>query len=73
MIKKFEVSEIDCAVCAGKIGDAIKKIEGVKNVNLNFIMQTLTVEADEADFNSLINKIIKAGRKIERNFSISEV
>ncbi|MBE7055036.1 MAG: heavy-metal-associated domain-containing protein [Ruminococcaceae bacterium] len=73
MIKKFEVSEIDCAVCAGKIEDAIKKIEGVKNVNLNFIMQTLTVEADEADFNSLINKIIKAGRKIERNFSISEV
>lgn len=73
MIKKFEVSEIDCAVCAGKIEDAIKKIEGVKNANLNFIMQTLTVEADEADFNSLINKIIKAGRKIERNFSISEV
>ena len=73
MIKNFEVSEIDCAVCAGKIEDAIKKIEGVKNANLNFIMQTLTVEADEADFNSLINKIIKAGRKIERNFSISEV
>ncbi len=73
MIKKFEVSEIDCAVCAGKIEDAIKKIEGVKNANLNFIMQMLTVEADEADFNSLINKIIKAGRKIERNFSITEV
>lgn len=73
MIKKFEVSEIDCAVCAGKIEDAIKKIEGVKNANLNFIMQTLTVEADEEEFDSLIKKIVKAGRKTERSFSIEEV
>ena len=25
MIKKYEVSEIDCAVCAGKIENAIKE------------------------------------------------
>ena len=58
MIKKFEVSEIDCAVCAGKIEDAIKKIDGVKSAQLNFIMQTLTVEADEKDFNSIIKEIV---------------
>ncbi|MBQ8808330.1 MAG: cation transporter [Clostridia bacterium] len=73
MIKKFEVSEIDCAVCAGKIEDAIKKIDGVKSAQLNFIMQTLTVEADEKDFNSIIKEIVKAGRKTERNFEITEV
>lgn len=72
MIKKYEVSEIDCAVCAGKIEDAIKKIEGVKNAQLNFIMQTLTVEAEENDFTRIEKEIVKAGRKTERNFEITE-
>ena len=73
MIRKYEVSEIDCAVCAGKIEDAIKKLDGVKNAQLNFIMETLTVEADEADFPRLEKEIIKAGRKTERNFEITEL
>ena len=73
MIKKYEVSEIDCAVCAGKIEDAIKKLDGVKSAQLNFIMQTLTVEAEEADFSRLEKEIVKAGRKTERNFEIEEL
>ena len=72
MIKKYEVSEIDCAVCAGKIEDAIKNIDGVKNAQLNFIMQTLTVEAEENEFTRIEKEIIKAGRKTERNFEITE-
>ncbi len=71
MIKKYEVSEIDCAVCAGKIEDAIKKLSGVKNAQLNFIMQTLTVEADENEFSRIEKEIVKAGRKTERNFEIT--
>ncbi len=70
MIKKYEVSEIDCAVCAGKIEDAIKKIDGVKSAMLNFITETLTVEADEAEFGRIEKEIIKAGRKTERNFEL---
>ena len=73
MIKKYEVSEIDCAVCAGKIEDAIKKLDGVKSAQLNFIMQTLTIEAEEADFSRLEKEIVKAGRKTERNFEIEEL
>lgn len=71
MIKRYKVSEIDCAVCAGKIEDAIKKIDGVKNAQLNFIMQTLTVEAEESEFTRIEKEIIKAGRKTERNFEIT--
>ena len=72
MIKKYEVSEIDCAVCAGKIEDAIRKIDGIKSVELNFIMQTLSVEAEEADFKRIEKEIVKAGRKTERDFEITE-
>ncbi len=73
MIKKYEVSEIDCAVCAGKIEDAIKKLDGVKSAQLNFITETLTVEAEESEFPRLEKEIVKAGRKTERNFEISEL
>ena len=73
MIKKYEVSEIDCAVCAGKIEDAIKKLDGVKNAQLNFIMQTLSVEAEEGEFPRLEKEIVKAGRKTERNFEITQL
>ena len=73
MIKKYEVLEIDCAVCAGKIEDAVKKIEGVKNAQLSFIMQTLTVEAEEKDFPRIEKEIVKAGRKTERNFEMLEL
>ena len=70
MIKKYEVLEIDCAVCAGKIEDAIKKIDGVKSAQLNFITETLVVEAEEKDFPRIEKEIVKAGRKTERNFEL---
>ena len=44
----------------------------MKSAQLNFIMQTLTVEAEEGDFARLEKEIVKAGRKTERDFEISE-
>ena len=73
MIKKYEVSEIDCAVCAGKIEDAIKNLDGVKSAQLNFITGTLTVEAEHGDFSRLEKEIVNAGRKTERDFEIEEL
>ncbi|MBE7033181.1 MAG: heavy-metal-associated domain-containing protein [Ruminococcaceae bacterium] len=73
MIKKYEVSEIDCAVCAGKIENAIKNLDGVKSAQLNFITGTLTVEAEDRDFSRLEKEIVKAGRKTERDFEIEEL
>ena len=47
MKKKFKC-EIDCADCAAKLENALKKIEGVEDVSVNFIMQKLTLTADES-------------------------
>ena len=30
MVKIFRLANLDCAVCAGKMEKAVKKIEGVK-------------------------------------------
>ena len=36
-------------------------------------MQTLTVEAEEKDFPRIEKEIVKAARKTERNFEMSEL
>lgn len=65
MKKSFALEDLDCAHCAAKMQDAIAKIDGVKNVSVNFIMQKLTLEADEADFDDTVKKAIKVCKKIE--------
>lgn len=68
-MKRVYKIEVDCAVCAGKIEEAIKKIDGVKNANVNFIMQKMTIEIDD-DFDAVLKKVIKTARKIEPDFEI---
>lgn len=67
MKKTFNI-EVDCAVCAQKVEDAIKKIDGVQSCNINFITQKMVVEADDVD--SLMKQIKKTARKIEPDFEI---
>ena len=44
MKKKFKC-EIDCANCAAKVEDAIKKLDGVQDAKVNFMLQKFTLEA----------------------------
>ena len=41
MKKKFKVENLDCAHCAAKMEEAIKKIPGVEDAVMNFMMQKL--------------------------------
>ena len=43
MKKNYELEDLDCAACAAKIEEAIKNIDGVEDVSVNFIMQSMTV------------------------------
>ncbi len=44
---KFKISKMDCPTCAATIVDTVKRIEGVKDASLNFINETLYVDAEE--------------------------
>ena len=44
-MKKHYKFEIDCANCAAKVEDAIKKIDGVNNATVSFMTQKLTLDA----------------------------
>lgn len=65
MKKTFALEDLDCAVCAAKMEDAVSKIDGVKSVSVSFIMQKMTVEADDAEFDAVMKKAVKVCKKIE--------
>ena len=65
MKKTLELEELDCAPCAAKKEDAIRKIDGVISANISFMSQKLTLEADEKDFEKILKAAQKAIKKIE--------
>ena len=65
MKKTFELEELDCAHCAAKMEDAIRKIDGVISANISFMSQKLTIEADVKDFDKILKAAQKAIKKIE--------
>ena len=57
MKKVLHLSGLDCAHCASKIENEIKKIENVNCVELNFMAQKILLEADDENFDEIILKI----------------
>lgn len=45
MKKVFELEDLDCANCAAKMEDAIRKLDGVQSVTISFMAQKMTLEA----------------------------
>lgn len=65
MKKKFKLDEVDCAVCAGKMEDAIKKLDGVEDATVSFIKQTLTIVADDERFEEIMDEVQACIAKVE--------
>ncbi|MBR0234974.1 MAG: heavy-metal-associated domain-containing protein [Clostridia bacterium] len=65
MKKTFELEDLDCAVCAAKMEDAIKKIDGVNDATVSFMAQKMTVDADDDKFDDIMKKVVKACKKVE--------
>ena len=65
-MKKTYVIEVDCANCANKMEQAVKKTPGVKNAVVNFMGQKLTVEFEEgADVAATMKEAVKRCRVVE--------
>ncbi len=65
MKKKFAMEDLDCANCAAKMEDAIKKIEGVHDATVSFMAQKLTIDADEDRFQEIMQEVVKVCKKVE--------
>ena len=70
MKKVFKVKDLDCANCAAKTEAVIKKIPGVTDAKVNFLMQKMTIESDVEDFDGLMKEVVKVCAKVEPDMEI---
>ena len=69
-MKKVYKIEIDCANCAAKVEEAIKKVDGVNSVSVNFMTQKMIIDINDDVFEETMKKVEKAGKKAESDFEI---
>ena len=65
MKKKFKLTDLDCANCAAKMEDAIKKLDGVNDASVSFMMQKMTIDADDARFDEIMKEVVEICKKVE--------
>ena len=70
MKKRFKLLNLDCANCAAKMEDAIKKLDGVHDATVSFMTQKLTLDADDARFEDILQQAVKACKKVEPDCTI---
>ena len=69
MKKKFKIA-VDCANCAAKMAEAVKKVPGVSSATVSFMTQKLAIEADDARFDAIMDDVVKACKKVEPDCEI---
>lgn len=70
MVKVLKVEDLDCAHCAAKIEDAIKKLDGINSATVNFLAQKITVDVDEDKADTVLKEIVKTAEKIEPDCTV---
>ena len=70
MIRKYNIENVDCANCAAKMEEGIKKLDGVNDARVNFLTQKLVVDTEREDLKELQKEILKACRKIDDDVEI---
>ena len=62
MIKTYILEDLDCAHCAGKIEEAVGKLDGVKKSTCTLLTQKLVVDVEDdkaASLTAEVKKIVK--------------
>ena len=65
MKKSFKLVDLDCANCAQKMEDAIKRIDGVQDANVSFLMQKMTLTAEDDRFDEIVQQAVKVCKRVE--------
>ena len=70
MKKTFKLVDLDCANCAAKMEEAIKKLPGVTDASVNFLSQKLVLEAPDDSFDDIVKQMVKTCKDIEPDCTI---
>ena len=70
MKKKFKMENLDCANCAAKMEEQIRKIPGVLEANMNFMTQKLTLEAEDERFDEILSEAQNCCDRVDKGCRI---
>ncbi|MDO5026635.1 MAG: heavy metal translocating P-type ATPase [Tissierellia bacterium] len=73
MRKKYDVGGMTCAACSLAVEKSVRKIQGVKDVNVSLLTNSMNVELeDDIDSESIIQAVEKAGYEAKEKNSRQE-
>lgn len=61
----YRLENLDCAHCAAKMEEGIRKLPGVESANVNFLTQKLIINADSGIIDELMVSVKAIIAKIE--------
>ena len=70
MKKVYRMKDLECANCAAKMERAIAKIPGVHEVQISFMAQRMTLDADEAMLPEILEQVKRCVSKVEPNCKV---
>ena len=70
MKKTYRIEGLDCANCAAKIEDAVKKLPGVNSASVSFMAQKMVLDVDDDKFDAVLKDVVKTAKRVEPDFEI---
>lgn len=70
MKKTFALEDLDCAHCAAKMEERIRKIDGVQDATVSYIAQKLVLEADDVRFEQILKEVVRVCHDVEPDCTI---
>lgn len=70
MKKTYKLIDLDCAHCAAKMQEKIKKLPGVTDASVNFLTQKFTLDAPDDIFDEVLKQAAKVCKDIEPDCTI---
>ena len=70
MKKRYNLVDLDCANCAARMEEAIRRIDGVNTAAVSFLTQKMTVDADDARFEEIMDEVVAVCKKVEPDCEI---
>ena len=70
MQKSYRLNGLDCANCAAKLENKIKKVDGVKDAAINFFSSKMTLCFDDEDAVTAKQEVLKTVKKTEPDVKV---
>lgn len=65
MRKSYKLEDLECANCAAKMENSIKKIEGVNDASVSFMTQKLSIDLPEEKTEQILDEVERIIKSIE--------